>query len=72
MTKSPLMQLIELKRGKPIERLIREQLEEGRSQEEVAADLGISFYTLRSWMYRLGARLHTVVQFESEETQAVA
>lgn len=64
--KSTLMKLIELRRGRTIEDMIREQTQAGRTQEQIAADLGISFYTLRSWMYRLGARVESTVRFNSD------
>jgi hypothetical protein len=60
------MKLIELRRGRTIEDMIREQTQAGRTQEQIAADLGISFYTLRSWMYRLGARVESTVHFNSD------
>jgi hypothetical protein len=66
MKKSTLMELIELRRGRTIEELIREQTEAGWTQEQIAADLGISFYTLRSWMYRLGARVESTMRFDSD------
>ena len=70
MIKSSLMQLIELRRGEPIEAILRRQIEQGRTQEEIADDLGISYWTLRSWLLRLGAEMVTTVRFASDEEAA--
>lgn len=69
-TKSHLMQNIELRRGDTIENIIRSQMEQGRTQEEIARDLGVSYWTFRSWLYRLGAQIEHRVRFASEETTA--
>jgi len=68
MVKSPLMRLIELQRGQTIEALVRQGVEQGKRQEEIAQDLGISYHTLRSWLYRMGAT--PTVRFSSEEATA--
>lgn len=64
-TKSPRMEAIESEWGRSIEELIREGVEAGRTQEEIAESLAISLFTLRSWLYRLGAR--SSIRFHSEE-----
>lgn len=49
--KSALMELVELRNGGgTIEELIRAGIEAGKTQEEIARGMGISFFTLRSWM----------------------
>ena len=49
------MQVVELRLGRPIEDVIREwHYDDGLSQQEVAARLGLSSGTLSRWMERLG------------------
>lgn len=67
-TKSLLMERIEAERGRSIEELIREGIESGCTQEEIATSLSVSLFTLRSWLMRLGARAS--VRFPSDETTA--
>jgi DNA-directed RNA polymerase specialized sigma24 family protein len=65
--KSVMMENLELRRGRGLEEMIEEQFARGLSKEEVARELGINYWTFRSWLDRLGARLETTVRFESEE-----
>ena len=65
MAKSPKMENIELRRGRPLEELIREQVEAGKTQEQIANDLGVSYWTFRSWLRTLGARAS--IRFAGEE-----
>jgi DNA-binding transcriptional regulator YiaG len=68
--KSLLMERIEAERGRSIEELIREGVESGCTQEEIAASLSVSLFTLRSWLWRLGAR--STVCFPSDDPTAVS
>ena len=70
MQKSTLMQNIEVRRGESIQEIIRRHVEQGKSQEEIAADLGVSLSTLRIWMYRLGAEVRSTVYFRADEAVA--
>lgn len=70
MQKSAVMQNIEIRRGECIEEIIRRQVEQGRTQDEIAADLGVSLSTYRGWLWRLGARFDTTVRFASEGKEA--
>lgn len=66
--KIPRMEVIELKRGKTLEQIIREQVEAGRTNDQIAEDLGLSYDTYRAWLRRLGARTVKTVTFKSEES----
>jgi AraC-like DNA-binding protein len=70
VSKSARMQNIELRRGRPLEDLIREQVEQGRTEEEIADDLGVSYWTFRSWLRVLGAQRHSTVRFSNEDGHA--
>lgn len=69
-TKSPLMERIEGERGRTIEDLIRDGVESGRTHQEIADSLEVSLFTLRSWLYRLGAQ--NSIRFPSDETAGVS
>lgn len=57
MSKTPQMQLAELKRGRTIEQLIRQGVERGWTQDQIAEDLEISRPALKDWCRRLGLRI---------------
>jgi len=52
--KTTLMRLIEIKRGKPIEEILRELSEEYSLVEEIAAVLGIQESTAYKWLIQFG------------------
>lgn len=52
--KSPLMLLVEERRGKPIEELLKELCEQYTLVEEIAADLGIEPSTAYKWLMEFG------------------
>lgn len=66
MKKSFAMQNIELRFGKPLEAVIREHIEAGLTQEEIAREFGISYWTFRNWLGRLGARMTASVRFTTD------
>jgi len=52
--KTPLMQLIEVRHGEPIDRLLsRLYWDEGRTLAEISEMLGVAESTLLRWMERL-------------------
>ncbi len=53
--KTRAMQLVEMQRGIDLpEYLVREYIEEGRKQREIAADLGVDIGTVSRWMAYFG------------------
>lgn len=72
MARSYLMENIELKHGKPIREIIREQVEAGKNQDEIARYLGVSYWTLRSWLYRLRAEFSSTVTFADEAPETAS
>ena len=67
------MRLKEFERGRPLEDIIREQIEHGKSWSAIAADLGVSRLTLRDWVSRMGARAvvqRTLVVSNGDESAA--
>ena len=71
MRKSYLIETLELKHGKPIREILREQFATGKNQGEIAGSLGISYWTLRSLLYRLKAEVTSTVRFRGEEERAL-
>jgi transposase-like protein len=69
MQKTAQARCLEAERGKSIEQMVREAIEQGRTWEDLALDLGITRFTLREWCRRLGIRVETrhSVSFRSEE-----
>jgi len=69
MNKTKLMERVEARHGRPIEELLREQVEAGRTLEQMAVALGVSITTLHIWMFRLGGEVveRRTVRFRSEE-----
>ncbi len=63
MEKTYQMQAVELRLGIRLEDVIREQTEAGRTQEEIARYLGVSYWTYRSWLKHLGAEISVSVSF---------
>lgn len=55
--KTDKMRVIEYERGKSIEAILRAAFERGLTDEEIAADLGITRVSLYDWLDRLGARV---------------
>jgi transposase-like protein len=70
--KTSLMQLLEYRRQRSLEELLREAVEAGKTPEEIAQDFGISKVTLYDWLDRLKARVLTskTVVFDSDEEPA--
>jgi len=58
--KTEKMRNRELEAGRPLEELIREQVEQGKSWDEVADALDVSRVTLQSW--RKALRLRRVMR----------
>jgi len=53
--KTPSMQLLELRYGKPIETLLRELYHDRRmTLEQMSKELGVGMGTLSKWMSRFG------------------
>jgi transposase len=71
--KTSLMQLLEYRRQRPLEELLREAVEAGKTPEEIAQDFGISKVTLYDWLGRLKATVLTTktVIFERDEEPAL-
>lgn len=57
--KTPAQQVVEVRYGRPVGDVIRELYGAGRSQSEVASELGISRQTLALWMAREGIAVRT-------------
>lgn len=55
--KSDKMELIELKRGAPLEDILRDMIERGMSWDAIADDLGVTRLTLESWRDFLGLKV---------------
>lgn len=66
MKKPVLMQRIEEQRGESVEAIIERLTEQGQTQEQIARNLGINYWTLRNWLLRLGAETRTVVVFRRD------
>lgn len=52
--KTPAQQVLEASLGRPLAEYLREQYEGGRTQAEIAADLGVLQSTLSRWMRQFG------------------
>jgi DNA invertase Pin-like site-specific DNA recombinase len=52
--KSPAMQEMEARLGRPIDEVIRERYEAGADQRAIARELGLHASTVSKWMDRLG------------------
>ena len=72
MSKTAQMQLAELKRGCTIEQLIRQGVERGWTQDQIAEDLEISRPALKDWCRRLGLRIVQRSFLERDEELAGA
>lgn len=72
MRKTLLMLAKEREHGEPLEAIIRRLAAQGKSREEMARFLGISYWTLHDWLRadRLGASFETTVHFASEQASA--
>lgn len=70
MKKTPTMRLIEIERGEPLEELLRQMTEDGRTQEQIARELSVSMETLRNWVRRLGGKQS--IRFTSDEKASVS
>lgn len=60
--------VIEQRFGRSFRELVREQLESGRTTEEVAAYLGVPYGTLRYLLLREGGRLCRTVRFPEDRS----
>lgn len=70
MEKTPLMVDVETRHDEPLETLIPRLYARDMTDEQIADYLGVSYFTYRKWLYRLGARKSTSVRFASEEATA--
>jgi transcriptional regulator with XRE-family HTH domain len=68
MQKTAGMRKVETARGLSLEIIIRQAVEAGWTQEQIAADLGVSRLTLRGWLNQMQAviRVTRRVEFGSE------
>jgi len=73
-TKTLRMRVLEMERGKTVEEIIRELAEQGASEEQIAANLGIGKVALVRWNKLLGrrTRISKSVCFASEEAKEMA
>ena len=71
MVKTDKMRRIELERGQSMESIIAAAGEAGWTWERLAEDLGVSRFTLRSWIGRLGGRTARTVKFSGDSVEAV-
>lgn len=67
MEKTPLMQLLEIRRGQSIEALLTERVEAGMSWADIARDLEIPYPTLNDWRRSLKAREARTLVFGGAE-----
>lgn len=69
MKKTPRMEVIELRHGKPLEQLLRERFEAGMPVDAIAREFGISIVTFYDWLDRLQAVIerHHRIRFAAEE-----
>ena len=68
MSKVELWQnAIETRHGRPFESLVKELVEAGRTQEEIAAFLGLPYWSFRYLLRQRGARFFRTVEFDGEE-----
>ncbi len=74
MNKTALMRAKEAEHGEPLESLLRRLSAQGMNRQQMAAYLGISYFTLTDWFRadRLGVTVETVMRFASEEAIAGA
>lgn len=61
MNKTKRMRKIEAELGKPIDELILEGLNDGKSQAELAKEFGINPATLCLWLIRLGLEVKRTI-----------
>lgn len=69
MSKSRMLRFIEREQGQPLEEILRRGLEEGKTRNQIAAELGVSRLTLRRWIRNLGAQvvITRTVHFPAED-----
>jgi transposase-like protein len=66
--RTPLMELIERRRGETLETALRSCIERGLNHSQIARELGITRLTLHAWLRELGAKVETrqSVRFPSD------
>lgn len=67
--KTRYMELVELRRRQSLESIIRDLVEDGKTLEEVAEELGVTRVTLYRWLDLLGGRIETkrTISFATDE-----
>jgi hypothetical protein len=60
------MEKVERNHGATLEEIIARMTSEGKNRMEMATQLGISYWTLMSWLRELGATFETSVSFPRE------
>jgi transposase-like protein len=71
MTKTPQMRCIEAERGESLETILARAVEQGKTWDDIALDLGVSRLTLRDWTRRMGAELVTKRSLRFKEKSSV-
>lgn len=62
---------IELEHGRAFEAIVKEQVEAGRTQEEIADFLNLPYWSFRYLLRQAGARFIRSIQFDCNEEMAL-